>query len=126
MSNRLKISKKTSDKLLELQTYTNFTRNILVRLAVGLSLQDPSMPELPNDKAGGGLEIDRSVLTGEYDFIYKTLITQHAQKEISDEDYFPTLFNAHLERGITLLDTEYKHAGNMEKFQTNLLQYGKE
>ncbi|MED4462723.1 DNA sulfur modification protein DndE [Metabacillus fastidiosus] len=122
MSNRLRISKITSDKLAELQSPTNFTRNILVRLAIGLSLQDPSMPNLVNDKAPGGFDIDRFILTGEYDLVYKTLITQHAQREVSDEEYFPTLFNAHLERGIILLENEYKHAGNAEKFMINLLQ----
>ncbi|AUS12585.1 DNA sulfur modification protein DndE [Bacillus subtilis] len=126
MSNRLKISKKTSDKLAELQSYTNHTRNVLVRLAVGLSTREASMPDLPNDKAGGGFEIDRSVLTGDFDFAYKTLITQHAKREISDEEYFPILFNAHLERGIVLLENEYKHAGNNEKFQVNLLRYNEE
>lgn len=126
MSNRLKISKSTSEKLVELQSYTNFTRNVLVRLAVSLSLRDSSTPVLVNDKSSGGLEIDRFILTGEHDLIYKVLITQHAQKELSDEEYFPALFNAHLERGIILLESEYKHAGNAEKLHINLLQYGKE
>jgi len=122
MSNRLKISKETSDKIIELQAPTNFTRNILVRLAIGLSLQDPTMPVIVNDKSSGGLDIDRFILTGEYDLVYKTLITQHAKKKLSDEEYFPDWFNAHLERGIVLLENEYKHAGNAEKFVINLLK----
>jgi DNA sulfur modification protein DndE len=121
MSNRLKISKTTSDKLVVLQSPTNFSRNVLVRLAIGLSLQDPSMPALVNDKSTGGFEIDRFILTGSYDLIYKTLITQHANRELTDDEYFPALFNAHLERGIVLLENEYKHAGNAEKFMINLL-----
>ncbi|MFK4477838.1 DNA sulfur modification protein DndE [Bacillus sp. RC206] len=126
MNYRLKISKRVSDKLKELQAPTNLTPNILARLAVGLSLTDPTVPEISNDKEAGGLEINRHTLTGDYDFIYKCLITQHAGREVSDEEYFPTLFNAHLERGINLLESEYKHAGNNEKFSMNLLKYGKE
>ncbi len=122
MSNRLKISKQTSDKILELQAPTNFTRNILVRLAIGLSLQDPTIPKIVNDKSSGGLDIDRFILTGEYDLVYKTLITQHANMKLSDEEYFPYWFNAHLERGISLLESEYKHAGNAEKFIVNILK----
>ncbi|MED4057783.1 DNA sulfur modification protein DndE [Niallia taxi] len=122
MSNRLKISKETSDKIIELQAPTNFTRNILVRLAIGLSLQDPSMPKIIKDKSSGGLDIDRFILTGEYDLVYKTLITQHAKMKLTDEEYFPDWFNAHLDRGIALLESEYKHAGNAEKFMINLLK----
>ncbi|HEO8419775.1 TPA: DNA sulfur modification protein DndE [Yersinia enterocolitica] len=122
MSNRLKISKETADKIIELQAPTNFTRNILVRLAIGLSLQDTSIPQIVKDQSSGGLDIDRFILTGEYDLVYKTLITQHAKKKLSDEEYFPDWFNAHLERGIGLLESEYKHAGNAEKFMINLLK----
>ncbi len=46
MNYRLKISKRVSDKLKELQAPTNLTPNILARLAVGLSLTDPTFPEL--------------------------------------------------------------------------------
>lgn len=126
MNYRLKLSKRTSDKLKDLQPQTNLTPNILARLAVGMSLTIDTQPELPNIKEAGGLEINRHTLTGDYDFIYKALITQHANREVSDEEYFPTLFNAHLERGIVLLENEYKHAGNHDKFLTNLLQYSKE
>lgn len=126
MNYRLRISKKTSEKLKDLQSQTHLTPNITARLAVGLSLTDPSLPDLPNNKETGGLEINRHTLTGEFDFIYKSLITQHAKREVSDEEYFPTLFNAHLERGIHLLENEYKYAGNYDRFLLNLLQDSKE
>ena len=62
-----------------------------------------------------GLEFNRNTLTGEFDQQYKFLIIMHANKAITEEEYFPDLFNAHLERGVKLLEAEYKHAGNYDK-----------
>lgn len=120
MNFRLKTSANAQEKLLSLQSATGFTWNILSRLAVSLSLKDPSMPAPVEDK--NGLEIHRNAMTGENDYIFKALIRQHASKNISDEEYFPNLFNAHLERGISILENEYKYAGNYEKFLLTLLK----
>lgn len=120
MNFRLKTSKTTGDILVSLQATTGLTWNILSRLALSLSLRDPSMPELVENKSG--VDIHRNAMTGEYDYVYKALIRQHAGRNVSDEEYFPDLFNAHLERGITLLENEYKHAGNYEKLLLNLLK----
>ena len=119
MNFRLKTSKETGEKLVSLQTTTGLTWNILSRIAVSLSLRIPSLPELVENKSG--VDIHRNAMTGEHDYIYKALIRQHAKRNMSDEDYFPDYFNAHLERGIVLLENEYKHAGNYDKLLQNLL-----
>lgn len=119
MNFRLKTSANAQEKILSLQAATGFTWNVLSRLAVSLSLNDPSMPAPVEDKTG--LEIHRNAMTGENDYVFKALIRQHAMKNISDEEYFPNLFNAHLERGISILDNEYQYAGNHEKFLLKLL-----
>ncbi|CAK8585185.1 MULTISPECIES: DNA sulfur modification protein DndE [Priestia] len=120
MNFRLKTSKETGDRLVSLQATTGLTWNILSRIALALSLRDPSMPNLVENKSG--VDINRNAMTGENDYIYKALIRQHAQRNVTDEEYFPDLFNAHLERGIVLLDNEYKHARNYEKLLQNLLK----
>ena len=119
MNFRLKTSANAQEKLLSLQAATGFTWNVLSRLAVSLSLKDPSMPAPVEDKTG--LEIHRNAMTGENDYIFKALLRQHAMKNISDEEYFPDLFNAHLERGVSILENEYQYAGNYEKFLLKLL-----
>lgn len=119
MNFRLKTSANAQEKLLSLQAATGFTWNILSRLAVSLSLQDSTIPQPVEDKTG--LEIHRNAMTGENDYVFKALIRQHAKQNISDEEYFPNLFNAHLERGINILETEYQYAGNYEKFLLKLL-----
>jgi DNA sulfur modification protein DndE len=121
MNFRLKTSKFTGEKLKQLQSSTNLTPNILVRIAIGLSLRQKGTPEVTLSD-NNGLEFNRNTLTGEYDYIFKALITQHTNREINEEEYFPELFNAHLERGVRLLANEYQHAGNSEKLMINLLQ----
>lgn len=120
MNFRLKTSQSTGDKLVALQSATGLTWNILSRLAISLSLRIPSNPEIIEDK--NGLEIHRNALTGENDYIYKSLIRQHAKRHVPEEEYFPDLFNAHIERGISLLENEYRHSGNYEKLLINLLK----
>ncbi|MEX3623296.1 DNA sulfur modification protein DndE [Viridibacillus arvi] len=120
MNFRLKTSQNTGELLKKLNSSTNLSWNILSRIAVSLSLNDPTMPELVEDK--NGVDINRNTMTGEYDYIYKAMITQHAGRVLAEEEYFPNLFNAHLERGIQILDGEYEHAGNYEKLLINLFK----
>lgn len=120
MNFRLKTSKSTADQLKQLQISTNLTPNVLARLAVGLSIGSAPLDveQLPDTN---GTEFNRNTLTGDYDFAFKAMIAQDLGREISDDDFFPKLFNLHLERGIQLLSNEYKYAGNGEKFLINLM-----
>lgn len=119
MNFRLKTSKYTADKLKQLQSATGLQPNILARIAVSLALKKPE-PPTGHVQDTNGLDFNRSTLTGEEDYIYKALIIQHCKRDISDEEYFPTLFNSYLERGIRMLVNEYQHAGNFEKLIINL------
>lgn len=123
MNFRLTTTKETEERLVFLQSVTGLTWNVLSRIAVALSLRDPSLPESVKNKTAGKITIPRNVMTGEFDYIFKALIRQHAKRNVPDEEYFPDLFNAHLERGIRLLENEYKHAGNYEKLLQNLLNF---
>lgn len=119
MNFRLKTSKYTAEKLKQLQSATGLAPNILARIAVGLALTHPE-PATGHVPDFNGLDFNRSTLTGEADDIFKALITQHYGQEISEEEYFPNLFNSYLERGIRMLVNEYQHAGNYEKLIINL------
>ena len=120
MNFRLRTSKKAGDRLKELQDKLRLTPNILCRYAVVLSLRN-SEPVVNFVNDTSGLEFNRTTLTGEYDYLFKALIAQRLGREITDEEFFPDLFNAHLERGITILESEYDYAGNQEKMIVNLL-----
>lgn len=125
MNFRLKTSKYAAEQLNQLKTVTNLTPNVLARIAVGLSLRDIHL-NVDAILDTNGLEFNRHTLTGEYDFTFKALIAQHLEKEITDEEFFPKLFNLHLERGIRLLSNEYKYGGNVENLLINLINKGSE
>ena len=120
MNFRLKTSRETGEILKSLQNSTGLTWNVLSRIAVSLSLNNPSMPKEVPDTAG--VEIHRNTMTGEHDYVYKALIRQHADSHVSDDEYFPDLFNRHIERGIRMLEGEYRLFGNYENLLTNLLK----
>ncbi|CAH1224426.1 DNA sulfur modification protein DndE [Paenibacillus sp. JJ-223] len=124
MNFTLKTSKYAKEILTQIHSSSGITPNILIRYAVALSLKknDPNSPIEPIKKDfPDGLVLNRSTVTGEYDYVFRAMITQAAGQELTDEEYFPSYFNAHLERGIRLLASEYKSAGNYEKFIRNLL-----
>lgn len=120
MSFRLKTTEDTAEKLRELHNSTGITPNILSRIAIAFSLR---IKEQPKEVQGEnqGIEFNRHTLTGDLDILYKSLIKQHLGEDISEKDYFPNLFNAHLTRGVELLNQEYQYAGNYDKLLDNLL-----
>jgi DNA sulfur modification protein DndE len=117
----LKTSKYAAEALKQLHASTNVTPNILIRYAVALSLRNPEPVEAVAKESNDGLVLNRSTVTGEYDYVFHALIAQHMKREITDEEYFPGLLNAHLERGIRLLVGEYRAAGNSEKLFRTLI-----
>ncbi|GEN52414.1 DUF1832 domain-containing protein [Halobacillus litoralis] len=125
MNFRLKTNTQTAETLKVLQNSTGLTPNILSRIGISLSVQQPDQPELV-DSDKNGLEFNRNTLTGDHDYFYKSLIRQHAKQEISEESYFPGLFNAHLTRGVKILNEEYKHSGNFSKLLMNLIKTSEE
>ena len=120
MQFKIKTSLKTANTLKDLQARTKLTPNVLARLAISLSLRDPTPVndlELDNQV---GLEFNRQTLTGSYDAMYKVLVAQHAGKALTDEEFFPEYIKKHMDRGASKLKNEYDYAGNVEKFLINL------
>lgn len=125
MNFRLKTTKETGETLKNLHNSTGLTPNLLSRIAVSLSVLQPELPEnVESDR--DGLEFNRNTLTGDHDYFYKSIIIQHTNHSVTESDYFPTLFNAHLTRGVKLLNEEYKHSGNYNKLLKNLLKSSEE
>ncbi|GGC76550.1 hypothetical protein GCM10007216_03880 [Thalassobacillus devorans] len=125
MNFRLKTTATTGELLKNLQNSTGLTPNLLARIAISLSVSVKEEPEEVSSDSQG-IEFNRNTLTGDRDYFYKALIRQHALRDVSEEEYFPHLFNAHLTRGVKLLNEEYKHAGNYDKLLKNLLKLSEE
>jgi len=120
MNYRLKTSRNAKEKLLDLKSSLNITPNILSRYAIALALKQSKLIIEDESFDSNGLEFRRDVLLGDYDPIFKGLFIQK-YGSLSDTEYFPDLIKKHIEVGINLLHSEYKYAGNKNKFIKTLL-----
>lgn len=119
---RLKTSAKANQILSDLKDKTGITPNILCRYAISLSLQQEEPLDMSVEHDNNGHELNRQVLTGRYDLLFKTLITQKENRPLSDEEYFPTYVKAHIERGVPLLEQEFNLSPSKDRFLVGLAQ----
>lgn len=121
---RLRTSKKAEEILKTLQSLLHLQPNVMIRLAVAISLNDGEQIDETQNTDTSGLELNRATLTGDFDSVFKALISEHSNRHLEDSEYFPHLFKAHMERGLDLLQDEYQYAGNYGKFITQLASLG--
>lgn len=114
MKSRLKTSSEAESILTTLKERTTITPNILCRYGIVMSLK--SNEPLDFGYNSFGLEFQRPVLTGEYDLLFRELIKQKENKNISDDEYFAKYLKAHLERGVRILEAEIALNGSFEEF----------
>ena len=125
MAFRLKTSRKTKEIFEEMGKSTNLKPFALSKIAVSMSLNEPTSIEEYINNDINGLELQRATVTGEYDSIYKALIEVKLGRHINDDEYYPHFMKLHMDRGAELLYNKYKYAGgNLEKFLNNLLNKG--
>lgn len=123
MVTRLKTSKFSKECLDGLNRVLRMSNNaILLRYAIAKSVQcekdiitDAAAEVLDNS----GFEITRQTLYGDKEILYKTIMGVSYKDK--DEVFFPRLTNMHIERGLKILEKDYKMAGNKEKFIKNII-----
>jgi DNA sulfur modification protein DndE len=73
---------------------------------------------------GNGLELNRQTIFGDTELLYRCLICMNEQKEVSDNEFFPSLVKAHLDRGAKFLGVEARYNRifyvNLCKLDSNL------
>ena len=125
MGFRLKTSRKTKEIFEEMGKSSNLKPFALSKIAVSMSLNEPtSILEYENNDVNG-LELQRATVTGEFDSMFKALIEVNLKTHITDDQYYPHFMKLHIDRGAELLYNKYKYSGgNLEKFLNNLLTKG--
>nr|MBQ4453181.1 DndE family protein [Clostridia bacterium] len=122
MITRLRTSKESKERLVYLNTVLRMSSYaIILRYAVMRSvLVDKNVEGDPDAKVlnYGGFEITRKTLFGDNEIIYKLLTNSEL---IDDEDFFPKRINMHIERGLKLMEGDYKLSGNKERFIKNYI-----
>lgn len=123
MVTRLKTSKLSKERLENLSRVLRMSSNaIILRYAIARSIQNEK--DLRTDPDAevldySGFEITRQTLYGDNEVLYKALMGFAFNEK--DEVFFPQLTNMHIERGLMILEKDYKLAGNKEKFIKNLI-----
>lgn len=120
---RMKTSRESKERMEALNRVLKFSSNaILLRYALALSINyeiDIYNDKLAEVSNNSGFEINRVTLFGENELAYKLMMG--VTNSDDDEVFFPHLTNKHIERGLILLEREYKIAGNKEKLINNLI-----
>lgn len=122
MITRLRTSKESKEILLSLNAALRMSSYaVILRYAIARSLQ--SKKDIYNDPDSevlntSGFEITRKTLFGDNEVVYKLLMNA---QDLEDEQFFPKLVNMHIERGLKIMERDYKMAGNKEKFIKNYI-----
>ena len=120
---KLKTSQKTQQIFAEIGKSTSLKPYTLVKHAIALSLKEQGkITSFSSDNEG--LELNRQTITGEYDDYFKVLIEQAEGRHLSNEEYFPKYIKAHIDRGAIILESRYKHAGDLDKYVLEALGVG--
>lgn len=116
--NRIRLSREATFKGRAVAGRLGITPNIVYRLGLCLSIEEPSIPNITQyDELGQ--EINRYTLLGEYDSLFIALIKQRLI-----HDGFEPLSNieghlkAHLNRGVTLLSNRVRDLADLYELMT--------
>lgn len=121
MAFKLKTSKKTAEIFDHIEGSECLPCYTLVKLAIALSLRSKEhLKESDFHTNTLGRELNRQTITGDADALYKCLMELHAQKHLTDEEFFPSYVKAHIDRGAILLDQEQRYGGNFLVHLTEL------
>lgn len=119
----MKTSKEAKERLENLNRVLRMSNNaVILRYAISRSInEDTPIEEDINATVmnNSGFEIGRNTLYGDNEIIYKLLMD--AADDSEDELFFPKLTSMHIERGLKLLEKDYKFAGNKDKFILNII-----
>lgn len=121
MAFKLKTSKKAAEIFSRIESSEYLQCYTLVKLAIALSLRSEE-PLKDSDFHTNtlGRELNRQTITGDADALYKCLMELHAQKHLTDEEFFPGYVKAHIDRGAILLDQEQRYSGDFLSHLTGL------
>ena len=116
---KLKTSEKTQEIFGKLAQSSGLQPYVLSKLAIAFSLRSGALSDEDYKTDHNGLELNRQTIFGETDLIFRCLIIQHEGRALTDEEYFPKIVKAHLDRGAALMFEESKYNRN---FYVNLCQ----
>lgn len=117
MTNKLHTSVRTQEIFNTLGQSTGLQPFILSKLAIALSIRKGKISAEDYKTDNEGLELSRQTIFGDHDLLFKSLIINREDRTINEEEYFPGIVKAHLDRGAQLLEDEKRYS---KDFYNNL------
>lgn len=103
----------------ELRTSQGLQPFALSKIAIALSIRFGPLSDEDFTTDTEGLELNRQTIFGEYEGLFKALLAMQKRAPLLDEEFFPALVKAHLDRGAKLLKNESRYGMH---FYKNLLE----
>lgn len=120
MTNKLRTSSQTQERFDSLSQSLGLQPFILSKLAIALSIRKGKLNEEDFKTNNNGLEISRQTIFGDYDLLFKSLIINNAGCAMPEDEYFPNVVKAHLDRGSKLLFDEKRYSKDFYNHLCNL------
>ncbi len=120
MTNKLHTSKRTQDIFVSLGKSLGLQPYILSKLAIALSIKKGKIISDDLNTDNEGLELSRQTIFQEHDIMFKSLIINTEGRAMSDDEYFPEIVKAHLDRGAKLLEEEKRYSKDFYNHLCNL------
>lgn len=120
MTNKLHTSKQTQQIFSNLVQTLNLAPYILSKLAIALSVRIGKLKEEDFNTDNDGLELSRQTIFGDHDLLFKGVIVNTEKEALTEDEYFPNIVKAHLDRGAKLLENEKRYSKDIFNHLCNL------
>ena len=120
MTNKVRTSQATQTIFAALGQSLGLQPFILSKLSIALSIRKGQLNSDDMKTDNNGLELSRQTIFGDHDLLFKSLIINTEKRSISEDEYFPVLVKAHLDRGAKLLEDEKRYSKDFYNHLCNL------
>lgn len=110
---KLKTSKETQKTFAKIGAVNGLQPFALAKIAIALSIRKGPLNDNDFSTDNDGQELNRQTIFGEHDLLFKCLITCSENRAISENEYFPKIVKAHLDRGARILGGEARYSKNL-------------
>jgi len=107
--NRIYVGEQIENRLRMMKARTGLTPNLICRMALCLSLSEPSVPDVNLYNDGQAREFNRYTLLGQWDGLFFALLRERLVRDGLDSDaHLEEQLRAHISRGVMLLAQRVK------------------
>lgn len=110
---KLRTSKETQKTFSKVGAANGLQPFALAKIAIALSIRQGPLHERDFHTDNDGQELNRQTIFGDHDLLFKCLIVCNENRAIPDNEYFPKIVKAHLDRGARLLGGEARYSKNL-------------